>query len=524
MKREKSIFTNSRLYPQAYEAHESFLKYLLLTVEKPYRCLFKKNEEKIIIENIQVLNEMIEKIDRKCTRISLELESYTTIPKLIEIISKYYYSTTYSHLDLPYLGMGVKSALCYSYGNISTGTGSANVKVFQFIEYCMLKESLIGLKNIMIISPGETIELTCYGMLLSDRLRSIAIDLSSVNKSDHKGLRLGKYGADLFLNKNSDFLRSVIDVINKRNNLIPDVFKNTPFEYIPFNVETRDFWIKSYLYLKLLVFIASVRKSVADSDYTGVVILNDCAILLNELTMPLIEKDLQRLNMTFFWQRPWFKKRIGNWNSNMINERPIVRIDNNSKGLYATSVTLICDSFNWFLESSILNYSEKSAGINLPQEIFQNAVSNKFEEDVVSFLKEHGFRAGKVSENATWFVETPTKLININNEKIPGEIDCLAVKNKSVLLIECKVLTDGVDENKIRNLSNKLNNDDQELFFYKQECKFNWLMNTVEFRNDYKITKIVLLDKKHLAKLSDTHIVLTFDELKEIVSKQDSVM
>ncbi|HDY8851178.1 TPA: hypothetical protein RRI32_005091, partial [Klebsiella pneumoniae] len=106
----------------------------------------------------------------------------------------------------------------------------------------MLKESLIGLKNIMIISPGETIELTCYGMLLSDRLRSIAIDLSSVNKSDHKGLRLGKYGADLFLNKNSDFLRSVIDVINKRNNLIPDVFKNTPFEYIPFNVETRDFW------------------------------------------------------------------------------------------------------------------------------------------------------------------------------------------------------------------------------------------------------------------------------------------
>ncbi|ANI83275.1 hypothetical protein [Kosakonia oryzae] len=518
MKREKSIFTNSRLYPQSYEAHESFLKYLLLTVEKPYRFLFKKNEDKIIIEDIQCMNDIIDKIDKKCARISLELESYSTIPKLIEILSKYYYTTDYSNFDLPYLGIGAKSALCYLYGNISTGTGSANSKVFQFIEYCMLKESLIGLKNLIIIHPEEVIELTCYGALLSDRLRVIAIDLSSVNKSEHRGLRLGKYGADLFLNKHSDFLRSVINVINTRNNSIPDIFKKTPFEYIPFHVETKDFWIKSYLYLKLLVFIASVRKSIEDSDYIGVVILNDCAMILNELNIPLIEKDLQRLNMTFFWQRPWFKKRIGNWNSNMINERPIVRIDNNSKGLYATSVTIVCDSFNWFLESSVLNYSEKSAGVNLPQGIFQNAVSNKFEEDVISFLKEHDFRAGKVSENATWFVETPTKLTNINNEKIPGEIDCLAVKNGTVLLIECKVLTDGVDENKIRNLSSKLNEDDQELFFYKQESKFNWLMNTVEFRNNYDFIKIILLDKKHLARVSDTHIVLTFDELKEMVS------
>lgn len=83
-----------------------------------------------------------------------------------------------------------------------------------------------------------------------------------------------------------------------------------------------------------------------------------------------------------FWTKDWMKSQSDERYSSLIVERPLLRIT--PGGDYATSSALIGDSVNYFIEEQIMDYPGRSPRIVLPPSVFKEAVSEPFENRVIS--------------------------------------------------------------------------------------------------------------------------------------------
>src|SRR5690606_2863218 len=118
--------------------------------------------------------------------------------------------------------------------------------------------------------------------------------------------------------------------------------------------------------------------------------------------------------------------------------RPVLRISR-SEHLLITDSSLLLDSTTSFLERALVP-DGGDPNIALQPSCFRKLLSEPFEREVVEVFRSHGFRAGPVNDDGSWYVPERIDLSAAGGPP-PGEIDVLAVHPRGYAIIaECKVL------------------------------------------------------------------------------------
>lgn len=337
-----------------------------------------------------------------------------------------------------------------------------------------------------------------------------------------KRLRIADTNSKLMNENMSEFLAALTNVLEGTEPKSIALFQGTFYEKIPgiLNSECKKFWQSIFfrykLYLHTLISECKSRKDTADF-IPSVTLFHEVLIALPEgfVTQEIIHDT--------FWNKKWLFDQDDERYGNLIVERPIMRITPN--GDYATCSVLIGDSINYFIESQILNYTLRSPKINLPEEVFKDAISAPFENKVVDKLREIGFCAGHVTEKGIWLVEKGAINLNWNDkEKLYGEVDALAyhpVLNFAIL-VECKVINDVRDYRSYRNIVSKLV-DDSEGFQVKLLSKSRWINQALSnyYKVDVSAVNVILTDIPiPIVDFSHEDIMLTYyDRFIQLVIK-----
>lgn len=225
-----------------------------------------------------------------------------------------------------------------------------------------------------------------------------------------------------------------------------------------------------------------------------------------------------------FWSIKWLDSIKSKYeDGKLITTRPFISLHRNSNRFFTTP-NLIGDSINSFIEDAIMHDFNRRR-YKLKDKIFEDNISNPFEEKVVNWFISKGFLAGEVNNNGVWKNQENINNLGLrNSEKIPGQIDCLAISKseKVINLIECKVIKTPDGHKSIRNVLNKLGIEDSDGFHYKLDKKIDWISKIYP---DFKIQGMILTDrfvpmKKVIVK---KHVVISFEaftgELNEFLNK-----
>jgi hypothetical protein len=183
--------------------------------------------------------------------------------------------------------------------------------------------------------------------------------------------------------------------------------------------------------------------------------------------------------MATFWRRAWHANQPPERYKTLLVDRPILRIRPDEE-LFATSLFLIGDSINWFVEMALMD-EPYASGVKLSPACFQRLVSAPFEEQVIGSFREAGFVAGRVSGKGTWSNQNGTVDLSLALGTPPGEVDCLAIHPRGPgFVVECKVLNFPTTPARMQNVLGKLGERDTEGFRHKISAKVRWMSRYID--------------------------------------------
>lgn len=439
-----------------------------------------ENTLELKIDSEEKIIELIKELEIDIVASSATIDPDWAMPIIMEIIGKIYYGkfTMYQAY-----GNSFKRALAYLWNNVfdSNENPKDTKQLIDLVYKCYILEGVCSFQKIFWAIDGFYFYFDKGKITVPKKFNEDLFEFSELIKGRGKRLRVAECNTNLMLNNQQEYLQGLISIINGATpNEIP-IFKGTFFANIPSvdNCESiKSFWQELLLRYSAFLLVAKQTKQ------TGEV------IVFHEFALEGIP-DLyltQTVVENIFWKKEWFDKQSTERYSNLIVERPIMRINKN--GDFATSAILIGDSINKFIEKSIraTNKNENN--------FFKQAISEPFEERCINLFRELGFDAGHVTEKGTWKTQTKDINMRISNKKFPGEIDVLAYQHdkEHVFLIECKVLKDVEDTETYKSLVSKLKNDDE--FKTKLLKKSQWLKESflAKFNKDIDPILIILTD------------------------------
>jgi hypothetical protein len=266
--------------------------------------------------------------------------------------------------------------------------------------------------------------------------------------------------------------------------------------------EPQEFWAGIWVYFRLfsLILTKSAVNLNTVADIPREMKKNDIVLFQRPhfpapqgIEAELIEQSIDRL----LWDEAWYKRRVTEVSGELIVERPAVPLGANKK-LFVSSVPLIGDALNWFVEASMMHY-QGAGGVSLSDDTFERLISKPFEQQVTERFRAYGFLAGEVLHSGHWR-NTNLTLTAPSGGKIPGQIDVLAYseQHQLVFVIECKVLQDPLYRNQLRNLVGKIGDADQERFHAKLRDRIAWLQRTEKFASipHGNFIGVIVLDHK----------------------------
>lgn len=233
--------------------------------------------------------------------------------------------------------------------------------------------------------------------------------------------------------------------------------------------EPREFWERLAMLLALFLELFKGMEATEAGPETALMFPNFATRVNEKFTA--FSRNIQR---SIRWRRDWLAKQDPREHRNLIVDRPIVRVSRDTI-TYCSSLALMGDAINWFVESSVIGYPGAS-GVPLSSECFRSLLSEPFERQVEAEMRALGFRAGTVTERGNWRLEQPVDLAVLAAAPPPGEIDVLAVHDSGfIFVLECKVLALPTTGERMRNLMGKLGDDDTEAMRSKVSAKLEWV-------------------------------------------------
>lgn len=478
-RRKKQAFVNSRLIIEMFSSELQAKK------EMFHGIFYIRNENEVM----DLLKKLIEKVESKARHIQPDW----SIPIILEAIGISYYGNSVKNKKM---GIFLKRALVYLWKSNNGFADKKNIEsILEIIRLSYVIENLYACRRFFLVIENFSFKLNGgYCIFKAEDIHTIN-EFCYLLKGKGRRLRIAKENSNLMCTKSEEFLNALQNILEGENPNSITIFKDTFYEHIPSisNNECKKFWQGLYTRYSLFRFAlineCLEKTEKKEEDFCpSVTLFPEFSLIINpDYCTQEIVKDI-------FWTKKWIKSKDNELYSNLIVERPILRITQN--GDFATCSALIGDSINNFLEKQIFDYPFREPKINLPPFVFKSAISAPFENKVISEFRKKGFLAGHVSDNGAWQVQNKTISLNCTL-KLYGEIDALAYMSDLNLsiLVECKVLNDVNDYRSYKNIISKIVDDD-EGFQSKLLEKSKWVNKVLTdyYKKDISTVCVLLTD------------------------------
>ena len=420
-------------------------------------------------------NELMDVIKKVQENVRFKAEKIApdwSIPIILESIGKIYYGDQTEAIDY---GTTFKRALVYLWNTQRFSFGEKSIEsILEILRLCYVIENLYGLRRIFLIDNAFAFTMKNGYCYLNEKYSLIVNEFANLIQGRGKRMRIADENSRLMCRNIFGFLGALLDVLNGKEPKDIQLFKGTFYEKILGinHTECKKFWQGPFVRYMLFVNMSMEQINENEKEEN----INPIVNIFPEFSIDVPEGLFtQEIVSDIFWNKTWLNNQDDERYSNLVVERPILRITED--GDFATCSALIGDSINYFIESQIFDYAFRSPKINLPSHIFKDAISTPFEDKVIYEFRKKGFWAGHVSESGIWKIQD--RLIDLkctSKEKLYGEIDALAYMQElnMAILVECKVLNDIRDYRSYKNIISKLV-DDSEGFQTKIEKKGKWV-------------------------------------------------
>lgn len=516
MSREKYIFKDSsRIYKQADELAfalrhrvcsdtEWFSEATLLL--EPHGLLNFQSDEQWL--------EAIAKIKQHAESIALTIDPRIAIPALLESVDSFYYGETNWKQEVPICGSALKATIAMIWPNhrVQSAIDKSAATLHKLVSAVMAWQQLVGNHEHFSAFEFNSVKFHSKGFSLSsERDRIIMDQWNAMAAPCGQTQRTIEHSQAVIFKNPKEFSEAVSRVLSGEKSKSIELFTGTVFALAG---EKMDFWLGLKARLVLLEW-ALLYRLAGSQTYKGVVLFEKFSAEVSGFGLQ--ETSAQASIEACFWQEHWYRDRTENFTSNMIVERPVLRIDNKT---FATSALTIIDSINCFVENSVFNCIE-FGGIPVNSEAFQKHISLPFEQDAIDLFERAGWKVSGVTQNGYWAAGN-CQLEHPNKTRIPGEIDVLALHSSGLLamIVECKVLTQPYSKNKLKNIIGKLGPTDQESFHSNLERKVNWLAHAHNLHGA-EVVGALLIDQGSFLGEGAPHPVVDLERLHELLTFLD---
>lgn len=488
----------------------------------------QKNDDplsRVLIDNIQMLDHMIEVKEKVCVNMAQTLYPDWAIPMVLQAIGEVYHG---DHRNLSYLGPAMKRSVAFLWQNatVAHGVHKSLKNLVDLICECAIIQAMYGARMMFVAIPGFYIAYRSGQLIVPPEYRHELIKYRMMIGAPGSRFRVAEDNNRLTLEHPDEFRSALERVLSGCPPHEIDIFKGTFYEKIP-GVKHHDcalFWKEVYFRFFSLRFAMMSAKEWHD------------VILFHEFAVPLPAAFFaQHIVENSFWSNKpkdeehkenerWFSKQEPERYDNLLVDRPIVRISHT--GDFATSPALIGDSMNEYIEKQLMGYHSRHPYLKLPDSIFRDAFSEKFEDDCIQLFRDNGYLAGHILESGVWKHQYENENLRLSDEQLYGEVDVFAYNPKThkAFLVECKVLLDLMDSRLYKNILSKLR-DDSEGFRMKLRKKAEWISKAFAHHKGIalELEKVIVTDIPiPIMDEKETDIpVLDYDSLKYGVNPYD---
>lgn len=436
------------------------------------------------------LMDVVKKVQKEVRFRAEKIASDWSIPIILESIGKIYYGNWKEALDY---GTTFKRALGYLWSAQRFSFGEKNIEsILEILRLCYVIEHLYGLRRIFLIDNDFAFTMKNGYCYLNEKHQMVLNEFANLIQGRGKRMRIADENSRLMCRNIFEFSEALLDVLNGKEPKNIPFFRGTFYEkFLGINnTECKKFW--QGLFVRYMLFVNMSMEQINENEDEENI--NPIVNIFPEFSINMPEGlCTQEIINDLFWNKIWLNNQDDEIYSNLVVERPILRIT--ESGDFATCSALIGDSINYFIENQIFDYTFRSPKINLPSRIFKDVISTPFEDKVICEFRKKGFWAGHVSESGVWKIQD--QLIDLkctSLEKLYGEIDALAYMQELnlAILVECKVLNDIRDYRSFKNIISKLV-DDSEGFQTKIEKKGKWVNEVLTQFFHLKVLSVCVL-------------------------------
>lgn len=513
------FFEDKRLYRQAREGSIELYRRLTQSdavLTDPVRAL-TASRTNLRVTNTEELDALIRAAELYLDELCQTVVPYLAIPILLQMTTEFYYGS--NDRKPIWLGETLKFAIAKTWKNVHRAPLAENkslAHLAKVISAAAVVHQLYAQKQIFLMAGEGDFTLNETGFAFSHEHKKIIRYFNVSYLQRGAAMRVLDHTLPILFKQPKASVEAIQRILIGSEPSDEALFKGSLFAEFPANC--KKFWVHLYL----LIFLVGVTHKIAaafDPDHVSIALFGRMGFIVPGL--PSQHADIMR---ELFWTPDWYQRQHPSWMHDMLVERPILRLQKD-KEIFCASSSLLSDSINWFIEATVMSYS--NGGVRLPgrlsNRLFRNYISEPFEKSVETVLKEFGFVAGKVTERGNWLLPNETEsLTNPNEVRAPGEIDVLAFhpSEMMVLVIECKVLGLPRSVEGMRNQIVKLGLDDAESFHAKLRAKIRWLQGTSLFERltvDHFIGLVVLDRKAPAMFLQSEFEVIDLETLKNFL-------
>ena len=512
MTRDKYVFKDSsRIYKQASD--------LVLVLRSSIKGSTEWFSEVVQVLKSRGLNSLhdddqwLQAIDYARQHVNLvasSIDPRIAIPALLQAVDDFYYHDEDWKHEVPICGSAMKAsiAMIWPNRNFQTAVNKSAAQLLKLVRAVMAWEQLTGNYEHYKVFGFGPVTFHPKGFEYSnDRDREVLDHWNAMALPYGTNQRTLAQSKAVIFQSPTKFCEAVSCVLTGQNPISIKLFSGTVFALAGNNPA---FW--SGLYARLVLLSCAAKFKLAGSHaHSGVVLFEE--FIAASAGFGLEAESAQTSIKACFWQKDWYRDRVKGYPSNMLVERPALRIDNKT---FATSLSTIVDSINCFVEHSVFRYMGYG-GAPVDEEAFRVHVSLPFETDAVEAFQEAGWKASGVSHSGYWAADN-CQLIRADGSVVPGEIDVLALHPSGLLalVVECKVLSQPFSMSKLTNVVGKLGEADQDGFHSNLEKKVNWL-TAVPALYGAQVEGALLVDQGSFLGEGAKHPVVDLEHLRALL-------
>ena len=491
--RRRAYFTDSRLYRQSEELARGLLEYDL--PPDPLQTLYDiafTNVTSLTISEPRQLDRPIRQLSNHLTGLARQASAYQFIPALHEAVPRFYaeYAETKPFWIGPALKLAAGSLLTEMMALHAVGSKSQRSLIDLVITAGAL-DSLLSSKAIMAGTIGEG-EITYRSGELQwndafERVRMLFVRAFYRRGTVQRFSRLlteAIFEGEGALTRLALLrLRGSTEAVEGRPEILFEVLSR---------VTDQDFWAGVWARLVLVTLASEARGIVyPENVLNGVAILETIAVASQ--VPEAADAAVQRHVVSLFWQTKWRNSLEPFDLRHAFVDRPIMRIDR-MREVFATSGFNVLDSLTSYLEAAAYDL-QTDRRLGRVESVYKLLFSRPFENDVESYLRSCGFRAGHVSEAGAWLTQDGTIDMRGHAGPPPGEIDVLGIEsNGFALMIECKCLKLPYNLSRLQTLLGGLGEEDAAGYLRNLVRKTEWFRRTKQGAEARHVLSVLVTD------------------------------